>query len=170
MSSVIGSAKSLVDAQRVIELAQAEAVQQYLGKQGKLATAYDAVMLRHHQQIAHEDVQDVRRLKAKHLGEQWRGAAEGAGEAVGDIIVCDDYHHGNVQPTPTPTPPTPSAPTWMKAALAGTTLVAAALGGSYLGSLLNRPAPTQPAAVAPVNTTVEKTEGFKLRLGENKAP
>ena len=46
---------------------------------------------------------------------------------------------------------------WIATGLA--TVIAAGLGGSYLGSLLNRPTPT-----APVNTRTESHEGFILEL------
>lgn len=129
-----------------------EAAEQTLDKASKLRTAEGAVLLRHLSEIAHDDVADVRRLKAKHLGPEFA-----AGETdVSDIIICDDYTHNP------PPAAVPQSPGWMKAALAGTALAAAALGGSQLGALLNRP--TVPSAPAPVNTRVESKEGFLIEL------
>lgn len=84
------------------------------------------------------------------------------GEIKIDSPVTTNHYHA-----PPPAPPA-GVPGWMTAALVGTTLLAAALGGSYLNSLLNKPA----APPAPVNTKVESHEGFLLELvpDKGKAP
>lgn len=71
-----------------------------LAKQAKLKIATDALLLSQMQALASDEVSDSRRLKAKHLGEQFANCARGGGDAMGDIFICDDYHqsHGFPQP------------------------------------------------------------------------
>lgn len=83
-------------------------------------------------------------------------------DEMGDIKIDSPDTHNHYYPQP---PCAPGKAPWIAAGLA--TVVAAALGGSLLGGLWNKP----PPPAAPVNTTVEKTEGFRLRLvPPEKAP
>lgn len=89
-------------------------------------------------------------------------------DEMGEIKIDSPVTTNHYHVPPTAPPPSPGVPGWMTAALVGTTLLAAALGGSYLNSLLNKPVP----APAPVNTKVESHEGFLLELvpDKGKAP
>lgn len=136
--------------QRAVDLAQGEAAQQYLGKQAKIQTGYDAVMLAHNAQIAADEVADVRKLKAKHLGEQW--AAQKAGEPM-EIIVCDDYHHNDAPPA------SPVVPGLLQKALPW--ILAGALGlgtgglGWVAGGGLSGKAPATTTGKGDGNTIIE---------------
>lgn len=74
-----------------------QAEEALLAKGSKIDLAQKAVYLKNLADIAHDDVSDVRKLKAKHLGPEFamaNGAGGGGAEdGMGDVIVCDDYHH-----------------------------------------------------------------------------
>ena len=75
---------------------------------------------------------------------------------MGDINIdspTEVHHHY-------PAPPSTGLGTAAKAALATAAILAGTLGGAGLGYLL------MPKPVAPVNTTIEKHEGFDIRLVE----
>lgn len=123
------------------EAAKAEA------NKSKVELGQDAVMLRHLQEIARDDVEDVRKLKAKHLGGEWAASAQG--DDVGDIIICDDYRRDSPRP--------PKSSSWLKlAALIGLSLLSGAgIGGGLLTFLGSK---------APEVINKQSTEGFLLDL------
>lgn len=131
---------------------------QTLGKTVKVELGRQAVHLQQLQQIAQDEINDVRRLKAKHLGGEWAQAAKKADD-VGDMIICDDYHR-NDRPVATGSKLVPL-------------VLAAALGASGLGgaallaSLLLRPgAPAQSAPAQPVQAPAPapKAQEWEVRL------
>lgn len=71
-----------------------------LAKQAKLKIASDALLLQQMQALASDEVTDVRRLKAKHLGAQFADCARPGGDPMGDIFICDDYHNSHGYPPP----------------------------------------------------------------------
>lgn len=150
--NLFGKSKDRPNGQLAMDQAEGEAVQQYLAKQTKLQTAHEAVLVRHHQEIASEDVEDVRRLKAKHLGEQWRKADSQAN--MGDIIVCDDYHHNDQPERNRSNVLRTLAPWLLGVSLAGAT-------GFGIGTLASLLKPANDGGT--VNTT--NREGFLLKLG-----
>lgn len=139
-----------------LEQSAAEAADQDLAGQSKLQVANQAVILEQLRQIAQDEIRDVRRLKAKHLGEQWAKAAEG--QDVGDLIICDDYRRNEPHQQP------PSPRIWpLIAALLG-------FGGLGLAGYLGHLALSRPAAVAPaVQQKIENTtKGFLIELLPSK--
>lgn len=155
------SEPSFLSAGSYLEPAAEEAEEQFLNKQAKLRTALGAVVLQQFQQIAQDEMTDVRRLKAKHLKGEW--AADAAPSAVtdmGNIIICDDYRHNE------PPPPRPISreqgglPGWLVALLVILLVVALALAGIAVYKAFAGPAPS-------VNTNVR--EGFSLELVPPKA-
>ena len=81
-----------------------------LNKSGKLELAQQAILTQHLAEIAHDDVEDVRKLKSNKLGGAFampnqsksNTGESGLEDGVGNIIVCDDYTHNN--PTQPPQP------------------------------------------------------------------
>jgi len=147
-----------------------EAAQQDLGKQAKLATADHAVMTQHMAAIAAAEVEAVAALRQKYQGGSAKPQAAGKKtDAMGNIIVCDDYRQND---------PSPSKLLPLLAALG---LGAGASLGGYLGiAAINKPtsvvapsvvAPSvvapvvQPATpAAPVSTNTTNNLGFTLKL------
>lgn len=65
-----------------------------LSKQAKLELASQAIPVRQLKEISDDELADVRRLKAKHLGGAFAAAAGIEGD-VGDFIICDNYSRDN---------------------------------------------------------------------------
>jgi len=63
-------------------------------KQEKIEKGLNMVLLKHFKDIAEDEIKDVRRMKAKHLGDEWKKCPEAKDEGgdVGDMILCDDYN------------------------------------------------------------------------------
>lgn len=137
-----------------------EARQQFLNKEAKLRTAYDAVIVANMDDLAAEEMEGVRALKAKYMkNKDGTPAANGEGD-VGDrrVIVCDDYRHND---------PPQSSPSklWPIVAAVGLT-VGAGLGGYVAHEALKKPDPP-PVVVPPAVTPQEKPglpPGFNLEL------
>lgn len=136
-----------------------------LNKASKLDLAERAVMLDHLREVASDEVDSVRRLRARHLGPCFAGAGEG--EEMGDIIVGDDVH---IHERPGPPPPSRAWPVIAGLTLGGS-LIAAGLALPQLlrgDRLPDRPESRQPAAQPearpPINTTIEKRSGFIIDL------
>lgn len=135
-----------------------------LNKTSKLRLGQEALMLRHMREVAHDDVDSVRRLKAKHLGPHFASAVK-EGEDVGDIIIGDDIHLHE------PRGPLPPSRAWP--VIAGLTLGGALVAlGLTLPPWLARkateqPANQQPAMPAPATSTTIKS-GFILDLPGGK--
>jgi hypothetical protein len=137
----------------------AETSEQELAKQAKIRSGMGATMLKHLAEIAHDDVEDVRRLKRKHLGEHWAGAE---GEDVGDVIVCDNYSRDNQQAGR----PRAAWPAWLPPLLAlallGGTVAALAYGlGRVTGPMAQ---PSNPPATKSAGKTEKITNGFLIEL------
>ena len=115
-----------------------------LNKAGKLGLAERAVMIDHLRELAKDEVDAVRRLRAKHLGQHFAGAV--GAEDVGDIIVGDDIHFHEPRGGP---PPSRAWPVIAGLTLGGA-LVAAGLALPQW--LAQRKAEQQPAQQQPTIT------------------
>lgn len=71
-----------------------EAGQNYLGKQAKLETAADAVVVRQIAEIADDEVDTVQRYREKKVFNGKGGSAARRSKPMGDFIVCDNYQKG----------------------------------------------------------------------------
>lgn len=76
-------------ASQVVEAASTEV------KKNKLEAAKAAVFLGQLNQMAQDEIKDVRQLKKKHLGHSY------GEDDMNNIIVCDDYHNNDVSQQPT---------------------------------------------------------------------
>lgn len=110
------------------------------------ATADDQALRRQRHAFRNLELQQLGGAPAD--GPAFAAAEDDMGISIDSPVSTNHYY-------PPPPPARPSAAPWVAAGLA--TVVAAALGGSYLGSLWNRPAP-------PANTRIENTEGFLIEL------
>lgn len=138
-----------------------------LNKSTRLDLADRAVMTKHLADIAHDEIDAARRMKAR--SGLAAPVSDKASEDVGDIIVCDDYHRG--EPV-APAPPEPSR-AWPMAA--GIALAGALIGGmvslpAWLDRMKTPPAvppaqpATQPPAPNPGGTTTTIKKGFIIDL------
>ncbi len=127
-----------------------------LNKGGKVDLAERAVFLNHTRQIAHDDVDAVRRWKKANL-KGFEDVGSSKGEDDTGIVICDDYHHND------PTPPPPPSRAWPMALglVLGGSLIAGAVA---LPTILDRLKPQEQRPQPNANTTIEKTSGFILDL------
>ncbi len=76
------------------------AAHNYLGKQAKLETAADAVVVRQVAEIADDEVETVKRYREWKVFRKGEGSAPTPGspgkgkDKMGDFIVCDNYQKG----------------------------------------------------------------------------
>lgn len=138
----------------------------------KLRLADNARLMQDNQQILDTSVAEDRALRQqRHRFREMQlrkmeAEANGSrirfpeGGDMGDIKIDSptEIHHHHAPP-----PSSPGMGTGAKVALATAAILAGTLGGAGLGYLLT-PKPEKP--LAPVNTTVEKTEGFRIKLVE----
>ena len=136
-----------------------------LNKASKLELAQQAILTQHLGEIARDDVEGVRQLKAKYLGGQGgqgQGGADVKGDDVGDIIVCDDYHRGDTRQN------SPSRLWPIVGAVAGGSIVTALALAGISQMLPGRQIPAEPPAQMqtqqPKNTTIYQKKGFILDL------
>jgi hypothetical protein len=117
-----------------------EAAQQRLGKDSKIQTAMESVFVGQMQQIAQDELDDVRALKDKYLNKGGRGMLIGgsgkAGERHSDLIIGDNI---KIE--------TPRGSSAMAVLAAGALGAAAAM--FVPGLLKPEPAPTAAPAAAP---------------------
>ena len=85
-------------AQRSLDETTQEAASSLLGNQSKIQAGQQAVFLEQLRQIAHEEMKDVQKLKAKRLGGPWQEMG-GKGDDMGDLIICDDYRKNDPPPS-----------------------------------------------------------------------
>lgn len=138
-----------------------------LNKAGKLGLAERAVMLDHLREVAKDEVDAVRRLRARHLGKEFAGC--GGADDVGDIIVGDDIHFHEPRGGP---PPSRAWPLIAGLTLGGALVAAGLALPQWLAQQKagQQPAQQQPAITAqpgagqPSTTTIEKRSGFILDL------
>lgn len=123
-----------------------EAASAALNKQQKLMLADQAIVTKQMSQIANDEMISVRMQKAKHG--LYPNVQKAQSEDMSDIIVCDDYHKNDPQPTRI----------WpvIAALLAGTGL---GVGGILGGMAISKATP-QPPTIE--NKTIENTSGFLL--------
>ena len=149
VSALLGLKKNLTS-QDQVEKAIAEAAQQYLAKEAKLAVASEAVMVQDLQALAAADREKVRGLEAKRL---WQGVPQNNGDTMpGNIIVCDDY---NVNPAPQK-----GGNKLLPWIIAGTLGLGGLGTGLGISSFLNKP-------VLGGSTTINSKEGLNLELVPN---
>ena len=149
VSALLGLKKSLTSQDKV-EKAIAEAAQQYLAKEAKLAVASEAVMVQDLQALAAADREKVRSLEAKRL---WQGVPKNSGDTMpSNIIVCDDY---NVNPAPQK-----GGNKWIPWVVAGILGLGGVGTGFGISSLLNKPVPGG-------STTINSKEGLNMELVPN---
>lgn len=151
-----------------------EAEDTLLDKGSKLELARQAVFLQNLQEIAYDDVKDVRRLKSKHLGPEFAMNEKGgkSGESVDDmgIIVCDDFHHHHDNNNPSNIPPNSQPSRWPIAlgiSVAGMAIAA----GLAVPQMLARHGAQEERAVQPAdgkNTTTTIKRGFIIDLPGSK--
>jgi hypothetical protein len=154
----------------------AEAAQQRLGYDAKIQSGLEGVYLQQLHQIAQDEIDDVRKLKAKHLGGgpvKIGGTPGPSGGNHSDLILADRMEFNY----PNPSPPARSGFGPVLGVLAG---MAAGLAGAIYGPrLLNQPpivptvqasppaAPQAPAA-GPATPTINvpnvSVDDLKLRV------
>lgn len=83
-------AESKRSSPRPIDQSIAEAAGNYLGKQSKLETAHDAVLVQDAHELAEMDREQVRRYRDQKLFGGDSSGKKGSDD-MGDMIVCDDY-------------------------------------------------------------------------------
>lgn len=134
-----------------------------LNKAGKLELAQQAVLTQHLAEIAKDDVEDVRKLKANKLGgafampNQSKGNTDGVEDGVGNIIVCDDYIHNNPSQPPQPSKILPM----IYGMLMGVCLLSLPV---IAYKILESSKPTENKNITPANTTTTIKKGFIIDL------
>lgn len=137
-----------------------------LNKAGKIDLAERAVFLDHLKEIAHDDVDSVRRWKKANMKGFEDVKGKGGDDDTGNIIVCDDYHNNDP-----PRPVSSKGSSWPLAL--GLTVAGSLIGGGIAAKpvldYLKTPAVVQqPQQQTPGNTTIEKKSGFILDLPDGK--
>lgn len=143
-----------------------------LNKSTKMDLAERAIALGNYKDIAEDDVNDVRKLKAKYLGPEFKMPASNSEEDVGNIVVCDDYHHNDLPRASSQREPSRAWPMAGGIVLAGMIIAGALALPQYMKSKDTPTPEVKPPEIkpAPSTTVITKKSGFIIDLPAGEKP